>query len=407
MDFPFRISHREACAIIDREAAARQPPAERVALAQAHGRIAAAQVNARLPQPPFDNAAMDGFAFRHADLPARDAPHLNLIGEQFAGLALGLELGHGECTRITTGAPLPRGADSVVIKEHTRLAGNQVIVDTPPRAGQNVRRAGEDSAIGDVLLNPGDVLTPARIALAASQGLAELEVSARPTVAVFTTGDELIEPGLPLQPGQIYNSNREQVLGLLRAEGMQPVAWPTLPDRPDAVHAMLRDAAQAFDVIITCGGVSVGEKDHLPTLLRTEGEVLFWKVAIKPGMPVLLARGGQLGPALLLCLPGNPVSVLATFVVYGRRLLDGLQGRTARPRWHACLAAPWSKRHSRLEFLRGYLTSDDTGSLHVHPNPADGSHRMRAAADSDTLIVLPEGEREWPMGAVVEVIPYA
>jgi len=407
MDFPFRISHREACAIIDRETAARRLPAERVALAQAHGRIAAARVNARLPQPPFDNAAMDGFAFRHADLPTGDAPRLTLVGEQFAGLALGLELGPGECTRITTGAPLPRGADTVVIKEHTRLEGERVIVDTPPRAGQNVRRAGEDSAIGDVLLTPGDVLTPARIALAASQGLAELDVSAHPTVAVFTTGDELVEPGLPLQPGQIYNSNREQVLGLLHAEGMQPAAWPTMPDRPDAVRAMLRDAARAFDVIITCGGVSVGEKDHLPTLLRTEGEVLFWKAAIKPGMPVLLARGGRLGPALLLCLPGNPVSVLATFVVYGRRLLDGLQGRIPRPRWHARLATAWSKRHSRLEFLRGCLLSDDTGAWQVHPNPADGSHRMRAAADSDTLIVLPEGECDYPAGAVVEVIPYA
>jgi len=405
--FPVRISHREACAIIDREAAARRLAAERLSLAQAHGRIVVARVDARLPQPPFDNAAMDGFAFRYADLSAGNGPHLRLVGEQFAGLALELELGPGACARITTGAPLPRGADTVVIKEHTRLSGERVIVDTPPRAGQNVRRAGEDSAIGEVLLNPGEVLTPARIALAASQGLAELEVSARPTVAVFTTGDELVEPGLPLQPGQIYNSNREQVLGLLRAEGIQPVAWPTLPDRPDAVHAMLRDAARAFDVIITCGGVSVGEKDHLPTLLRAEGEILFWKVAIKPGMPVLLARGGRLGPALLLCLPGNPVSVLATFLAYGRRLLDGLQGRAARPLRYARLSAPWRKRHSRLEFLRGRLLTDESGILQVHPNPADGSHRMRAAADSDTLIVLPEGEHDWPTGAVVEVIDYA
>jgi len=404
--FPYRISHHEACAIIDREAAARRMAPERVGLARAHGRIVAARISAQLPQPPFDNAAMDGFAFRHADVNASDFPQLRLVGEQFADVALKLEPGPGECVRITTGAPLPRGADTVVIKEHTRLDGDNVLLEHCPRAGQNVRRMGEDSAIGDVLLKPGDVLTPARIALAASQGLAELTVSTLPTVAVFASGDELVEPGLALRPGQIYNSNREQLMGLLLAEGVQPVAWPTLPDRAEDVAAMLRDAAQAFDLIITCGGVSVGEKDHFPNVLREAGEILFWKVTIKPGMPVLFARGGSLGPALVLCLPGNPVSVLATFLAYARRVLDGMQGRAPRPRWHARLAAPWSKRNARLEFLRGRLAADETGVLQVFPNPADGSHRMRAAADSDALIVLDEGEHDWPQGAVVEVIPY-
>jgi len=403
--FPTRISHREACAIIDREAAARRLPVESLALARTHARVVAQALHGRLAQPPFDNAAMDGFACRYADLAAGRA--LRLIGEQFAGLAQALNVGPGQCVRITTGAPLPHGTDTVVMKEHARIEDGQVSVSELPRAGQNVRRAGEDSGIGDVLMQAGDVLTPARVALAAAHGLAELPVSAQPTVAVFATGDELVEPGLPLQPGQIYNSNREQLMGLVRADGLQPVAWPSLADDPAELAGMLGDAAKAFDVVVTCGGVSAGEKDHLPELLRTQGEILFWKARIKPGMPVLLARGGGLGRALFMCLPGNPVSVLATWLVYARRLLDGLQGRTPRPRWHARLSSPWHKRNERLEFLRGCLSTDERGVLQVEPNPADGSHRMRAAADSNALIMLEEGIRDYLAGEVVEVLPYA
>jgi molybdopterin molybdotransferase len=316
-------------------------------------------------------------------------------------------VGAGECARITTGAPMPAGADTVVMKENTRLAGDRVVVLVAPQPGQHVRRAGEDTQPGQPLLHAGEPLTPTRIALAASQGLAELEVARRPTVAVFTTGDELVEPGLPLAPGQIYNSNREQLMGLLRADGLEPVAWPTLPDDPAQVESALRHAGHAFDVVLTCGAVSAGEKDHIPALLQAQGEMHFWRVRMKPGMPVLLAGGGGLGGALFLCLPGNPVSVLATYLALARPLLDRMQGRAAaRPRWQARMASPWRKAHERLEFLRGRLRPRDDGSLDVEPNPADGSHRMQAAADSDALIVLGEGAREYPAGAVVDVLPY-
>jgi len=405
MNAPFRISHSEACTLIDREAATRRLPVETVALARSHGRILAEPLHAHLPQPPFDNAAMDGFAVRHADL-ATNTP-LHLIGEQFAGLALDLHIEPGQCARITTGAPLPRGADTVVMKENTRIEGDHIHITEPPRPGQNIRRAGEDSRVGDLLIHAGAELTPARVALAASQGLPGVHVHTQPTVAVFATGDELIEPGLPLEPGQIYNSNREQLMGLLRADGLQPVAWPSLPDDPAQMLTLLRDAAQAFDVIVTCGGVSAGEKDHLPELLRQHGEIVFWKARIKPGMPVLFARGGSLGKALLLGLPGNPVSVLATYLVYARRLLDGMQGRPPRPYWRARLGSHWHKRNERLEFLRGLLSTDEHGILQVEPNPADGSHRMRAAADSNALIVLDEGVRAYAAGEGVEALPYA
>ncbi len=409
--FPTRISYDQASAIIADVAAQRRMPAERVALSRAHGRILAQQVVAQIAQPPFDNSAMDGFALRHADLHGHGDTDLQLVGEQFAGHAVDLRVSAAQCVRITTGAPLPQGTDTVVMKENVQVDGDRVRILVAPTPRQHVRRLGEDTQVGDVLLQAGETLTPTRIALAASQGLAELSVARRPTVAVFTTGDELVEPGLPLEPGQIYNSNREQLMGMLRADGLEPVAWPTLPDDPGQVESALRHAGNAFDLVITCGAVSVGEKDHIPTLLQAQGQVHFWKVQMKPGMPLLFASGGRLGDALFLCLPGNPVSVLATYLTLGRSLLDGLQGRavgnaTLGRRWRARLAMPWCKTHERMEFLRGRLRALDDGSLQVQPNPADGSHRMRAAADSDVLIVLDEGVRDYRAGSVVDVLLY-
>jgi molybdopterin molybdotransferase len=404
--FPTRIAFEEALAIVERVADARRTPVQRLALSRAHGAILARDVVARVAQPPFDNSAMDGFALRHADLRG-EGTTLRLAGEQFAGRALDLVVGAGECVRITTGASMPAGADTVVMKENTRAEADRVVILVPPSPSQHVRRTGEDTRTGDTVLAAGAPLTPARIALAASQGLAELEVARRPTVAVFTTGDELVEPGLPLAPGQLYNSNREQLMGLLRADGLEPVAWPTLPDDPAQLESALVHAGHAFDLVLTCGAVSAGEKDHIPALLQAQGEVHFWKVRMRPGMPVLFAGGGKLGNALFLCLPGNPVSVLATYLALARPLLDRLQGRAApRPRWRARLAAPWNKAHDRLEFLRGRLRQGEDGALEVEPNPADGSHRMRAAADSDALIVLAEGAHAYPAGSLVDVVPY-
>ena len=403
LPFPSRIGFEQAEAIVRHVAADRRLPVERLSLARAHGRILAADIVAALPLPPFDNSAMDGFALRHADL-GESPTRLRLVGEQFAGPALALTVGARECLRITTGAPMPAGSDTVVMKENTALENGEVSVLVAPRHGQHVRCAGEDVRSGETVLSAGQALTPARIALAASLGIAELQVRQRPTVAVFTTGDELVEPGLPLAPGQIYNSNRELLMCMLRADGLEPTAWPTLSDDAERVAAALRDAASSFDLVITCGAVSAGEKDHIPEFLQREGRVHFWKVRMRPGMPLLF---GELGQGAFLGLPGNPVSVLATWLALGRPLIDGLQGRAEpRPRLWARLAAAWDKRHERLEFLRGRLASNPDGLLEVEPNPADGSHRMRGAADSDALIVLPEGERLFAAGEAVEVLPY-
>lgn len=404
--FPSRIAYAEALAILTRVAGERNTGRQSMALSRAHGHVLARDVVATVPLPAFDNAAMDGFALRHADLDGQGETCLRLSGEQFAGGPIATGIAAGECLRITTGAPMPPSADTVVMKENTALEGDIVRILQSPRQGQHVRRQGEDVRQGESLMHAGQVLTPSRIALASAQGLPELDVARRPTVAVFATGDELVEPGMPLGPGQLYNSNRALLMGLLRADGLEPVAWPTLPDDPDSITSALRHAGEAFDLVLTCGGVSAGEKDHLPELLQRRGRVHFWKVRMKPGMPALFADGGTLGAALFLCLPGNPVSVLATYLALARPLLDGLQGRQARPVRRARLASPWRKAHERLEFLRGRLQSADDGALLVEPNPADGSHRMRAAADSDALIVLDEGARDYPAGTAVTILPY-
>jgi molybdopterin molybdotransferase len=400
-DHPTRISFDEAMAIVVGSARSHPMPVERRALSRALGHVLAEDLVAGLALPGFDNSAMDGFAVRSAD---GGAPR-RLVGEQFAGRSGSHRIGPGECLRVTTGAVMPEGADAVIVKESATLQGDSMLASHPARAGQHVRRMAEDVAVGDTVLRAGTVLDASKLSLAAALGQHDLPVRRRPTVAVFTTGDELRAPGQPLAPGEIHDSNRVLLQALLISEGFEPVAWPVLPDEPGAITAALRDAAFSFDLVITCGGVSAGERDYLPQLLADEGEVLFWKVRMRPGMPLLF---GRLGEAHLLGLPGNPVSVLATFLTLGRGLLDQLQGRAEpRPMLRAALSADVMKTHDRLEFLRGVLTCGDDGRLQVVPNPADGSHRLRAAALSNALIVLAEGAGQWSAGTVMDVLPYA
>ncbi|PPJ42773.1 MULTISPECIES: gephyrin-like molybdotransferase Glp [unclassified Pseudoxanthomonas] len=402
--YPSRIAVDEAIALIRETALSHRTETEPLAFNRAGGRVLADAVRAPIDLPSFDNSRMDGVAFAHASLRDDGPTWLRLVGEQYAGVARELRVGRGECVRITTGAPLPEGTDTVAIREDVAERDGGIEVPAGLLAGADVRCIGEDVLAGTQVLRAGQVLTPVRIGLAAALGLASLTVAKRPTVAVFTTGDELVEPGMPLRPGQVYNSNRDLLMGLLRAEGLEPTAWPTLPDDPERMQVMLADAASAFDVVITSGGVSAGQKDHLPGLLDAHGRIVFWKVRMKPGMPVLF---GQWDRALFLCLPGNPVSTLATFLTLGRALLDGLQGRDdPRPAWQARMGAAWHKEHARLEFLRGQLAPDGAGGLRVVPNAADASHQLRAAADSNALIVLPEGPRDYAEGDIVDVLPY-
>jgi molybdopterin molybdotransferase len=402
-NFPTRILFANAEAIVREVAATHRLSVERVPVARAAGRVLAEDIVAPIALPSFDNSAMDGFALRAADASETNVS-LRLIGEQFAGHPQGFRIGPGECARITTGAPLPEGADAVVMKENTRVDGEHIVLAIAVARDTHVRRAGEDVVVGDLLLRAGTRLTSVQASLAAAVGLAELPVGRRPTVAVFTTGDELRPPGQPLDPGMIYDSNRTLLMNLLVAEGLEPFAWPILPDDPDRMRALLRDAGNAFDVVITCGGVSAGEKDYLPGLLGELGSIHFWKVLIRPGMPLLF---GQIRQAQVLALPGNPVSVLATFLTLGRQLLRGLQGDASpSPRIAARLSTPIVKTHDRREFQRGRLDFGADGTTRVAPHPATASHRLRGAADSDCLIVLPEGQQQLPVDHIVDVLRY-
>ncbi len=402
--FPQKISFSEAQTIIDELATAHVLATERIPLSRGLNRVAAEDINATCPLPNFDNAAMDGYALRAEDLNEFAKTGFEIIGEQFAGSNGQFDLQKGQCIRITTGAMLPDGTDSIAIKEDSSEDQGKVKFNAPIKFGANIRRMGEDVALGDSVAKKGQVLKAARLSLLASVGLHDIACYKRPTVAIFTSGDELQAPGLALQPGQIYDSNRVLLQNLLLAEGFEPVAWPVLPDDPARIETALKDAAFSFDVVITCGGVSAGEKDYLPAFLQAHGQIHFWKVRMKPGMPLLL---GQLGKTLFLGLPGNPVSVLATFLSLGRRLLDGLQGR-AEPRslLRAQLSENIKKQHARLEFMRGDLHIDNQGLISVTPNAATGSHRLRAAAESNALIVLPEGEATINAGTMMRVLPY-
>jgi molybdopterin molybdotransferase len=401
--FPTRIPYAQAETIVRAAAADRRLPIERAPVARAAGSVLAQDVVAPIALPSFDNSAMDGYALRSADARAAGAS-LRLLGEQFAGCPNDLRVGEGECVRITTGAPLPAGADAVAMKENARVEGDRIAFAAPVAAGTHVRRVGEDVSAADRLLQAGTRLTAVQASLAAAVGLAELPVSRRPTVAVFTTGDELRPPGQAIGSGEVYDSNRSLLMNLLIGEGLEPVAWPILPDEPERMRALLRDAGEAFDVVIACGGVSAGEKDHLPGLVAELGRIHLWYVQMRPGMPLLY---GAVGQAQFLGLPGNPVSVLATYLTLGRLLLRGVQGDTASlAPVCALLSLPIVKTHERREFQRGRLEYGGDGVLRVAPHPATASHRLRGAADSDCLIVLPEGPQSLSEGALVEVLRY-
>ena len=403
-NFPQKISFSEAQAIVDDVAATNRLEDERVPLARALNRVLAEDIVAAVAVPNFDNAAMDGYALRAEDLNEYAKSGFEIIGEQFAGAPTGFVIGQGQCVRITTGARLPEGTDTIAIKEDSSEEQGIVKFHAPIKFGANIRRAGEDVAIDDNIAKAGQILKAARLSLLAAVGLHDVSCVRRPTVAIFTSGDELQAPGQPLQAGQIYDSNRVLLQNLLISEGLEPVAWPVLPDDPARIESALKDAAFSFDVVITCGGVSAGEKDYLPAFLQEHGQIHFWKVRMKPGMPLLF---GQVGKTLFLGLPGNPVSVLATFLSLGRRLLDGLQGRLEpRSLLRAQLSQTINKQHARLEFMRGDLHIDNQGMISVTPNAATGSHRLRAAAESNALIMLSEGEGSISGGTMMRVIPY-
>ncbi|MGB3051009.1 MAG: gephyrin-like molybdotransferase Glp, partial [Polyangiales bacterium] len=258
---------------------------ERLPIRQALGRVLANDVRSTINVPAHDNSAMDGYALRSADVPEAAPFELTPIGAAFAGRPFDGRVGEGECVRIMTGAPVPEGADTVVMQERVSADHERVLVNALPARGANVRLAGEDIQAGDVALSAGAQLQPAHIGLLASIGIAEADVLRRPRVAFFSTGDELCEVGTPTQPGQIYDSNRYTLFGMLQRLGTEIVDLGVIRDRPDELEAGLRRAAESADLVLTSGGVSVGEADYLVEIFDRMGQIDFWSVALKPGRP--------------------------------------------------------------------------------------------------------------------------
>ncbi len=348
---------------------------ETVSTLDGTGRVLATDLRSGLNVPPADNTQMDGYAVRVADLKGLLGARLRVAQRIPAG-QLGAKLEPGTAARIFTGAFIPEGADAVVMQEQVRVDGDHVVLEHLPRAGEWVRRAGEDIAQDSVVLAAGTRLTPQATGLAASVGAASLIVRRRPRVACFFTGDELTMPGEPLRPGAIYNSNRFVLVGLLRSLGCEVNDFGIVPDSLAATRSALKEAARDADLILTSGGVSVGEEDHVKPAVEAEGELALWQIAMKPGKPLAFGRVRRAGApdahAWFIGLPGNPVSSFVTFLLMVRPFVLRLQGVTdvevARLPMRADFA--WPKPDRRREFLR--VTLNAGGGLDLFANQSSG-----------------------------------
>ncbi|RMG37881.1 MAG: bifunctional molybdopterin-guanine dinucleotide biosynthesis adaptor protein MobB/molybdopterin molybdotransferase MoeA [Gammaproteobacteria bacterium] len=379
---------------------------ERLPIRSALSRILAEDVISPIDVPGHTNSAMDGFAVRHADLAPDGKVTLRCVGTVMAGQAFGGEVGTGECVRIMTGAPLPAGADTVVMREHVAENGDEITFGAGERLGQNIRQAGEDLAKGSAALSAGKRLTPADLGLLASLGQAEVSVVRRPRVAFFSTGDELRALGEPLSEGEVYDSNRYTLFGMLARAGAELRDLGVVRDDPDALRAAFEDAAAHADVVITSGGVSVGDADYTKQVLGELGEVDFWKIAMKPGRPLTF---GRLRDAWFFGLPGNPVAVMVTFYQFVLPALHRLAGETEwQPlRMRARLREPLRTRPGRSEFVRGILEQGADGEIWVSTTGAQGSGILRSMSTGNCFILLDEEQGPLEAGAEVTVQPFA
>jgi len=378
---------------------------ERVHIRQALGRTLAADVVSPIDVPGHDNSAMDGWAVRYADLSPGAPATLARIGESFAGRPCEARVGPGQAVRIFTGAVMPEGSDTVVMQERAEERAGSVVVapGAVTQAGQNRRFAGEDVKAGGVVFRRGQSMKPAEIGMLASLGVNEVAVYRRLVVAFFSTGDELVSIGTPLATGQIYDSNRYTIGAMLSRLGCEAIDMGVVPDVPDALERAFSAAAASADVVITSGGVSVGEADYVKQLLERLGEVVFWKIAMKPGRPLAY---GRIGGAHFFGLPGNPVSVMVTFYQFVRDALMVLQGRTnvePVPTFKAALAAPIRKAPGRTEFQRGVLARAADGSWTVRTTGDQGSGILSSMSQANCFIVLPAEAGNLAAGASVDV----
>lgn len=381
---PYLISLQQARAYV-LEGVAPIADIETVSLTQALDRVLAAPATAKVDVPGHDNSAMDGYALRASDA-SGETSQLRLIGECFAGRPYSGTVSAGECVRIMTGGVVPDGADAIVMQERTQVSDDIISIKNPVYALDNLRRAGEDFTQGTQVLDARHVLAPADLGVLASVGIAEIQAWRRPRIAFFSTGDELRHVGDTLAHGQIYDSNRYSLCGLIGHMHCEFTDLGVIPDDPRALEQALNEASSKFDAIITTGGVSVGAADHVVDVLKRIGEVGFWRVAVKPGKPFAF---GKINQALFFGLPGNPVSAVVGFMQFIRPALVKLSGAIPTPplQFSVLCNHDISKSPGRLELQRGKLIQQDN-ELSVTPFGHQGSGVLRSMSQADCFIVL-------------------
>jgi len=375
----------------------------RVPIRDALGRVLAEDILSPVNVPAHRNSAMDGWALRGADLKAEGETTLEEIGASFAGRPFNGRVGPGQCVRIMTGGVVPEGADTVVMQERAKANGKAVAFAPGQKTGQNVREAGEDLRAGAVALRRGRIVRPAELGLVASLGIGEVAVHRRLRVAFFSTGDELKGIGATLGEGEIYDSNRYTLHGMLARLGCDVLDMGVVRDEPQLLERAFREAAAQADVVITSGGVSVGEADFVKSMLTQLGEVVFWKIAMKPGRPLAY---GRIGGAHFFGLPGNPVSVMVTFYQFVRDALLVLSGAdpvAPVPTFSATCTQRLKKAPGRTEFQRGVLTRNASGALEVRPTGEQGSGILKSMSDANCFIILGDATGNVEPGTTVEV----
>jgi molybdopterin molybdotransferase len=367
------------------------------------GRVLAENILSPCNVPNHNNSAMDGYALNADDLATMGITRLRLAGTAFAGKSFTGRVGKGECVRIMTGAVMPEGCDTVVIQEHVQAEGDCISFGEGAKRGQNLRYAGEDLKLGQTVFPIGHLVRPADLGLIASLGIGEVRVYRKLRVAFFSTGDELASIGQKLQEGQVYDSNRYTIYGMLARLGVEIIDMGVVRDDPTLLEQALLDAAAAADVILTSGGVSVGEADFMKQLLNDLGQVVFWKIAMKPGRPLAY---GKIGNAHYFGLPGNPVSVMVTFYQFVRDAMLVLMGQpdpAPVPLLAAICTDALKKAPGRTEFQRGVLFPDNDGTWKVRPIGNQGSGVLRSMSEANCFIVLPESSGNVLAGETVNV----
>ena len=373
---------------------------EVIPLIESKGRVVASTIDAPMDLPPFDTSAMDGYAVHESDL--NQERELAVIGESRAGHVYQNAAAPGTAIRIFTGAPIPRGTSAVVIQEDVERNGDQIRFRASLKIGENIRRRGHDIAKTQLLAKAGDRLDAYKISWLAACGVTNLTVVRRIRVALFSTGDELIDPGTPLGPGQIYDANRTALRELVSERPVEVLDLGALPDDPHAINRALETAAKAADVVVTSGGVSVGDADYVKDVVAQAGSLDFWKIALKPGKPLAV---GRVGKALFFGLPGNPVSTIITYLLFVAPTIDRLCGMSDNTpyRLPAILQETIEHHQGRREYVRGvFRTNNDR--VTVSPTGDQSSNRLATFANANCLIVVPEQTDDIKAGSVVDIV---